>query len=92
MWTQGECDRPLRRISRRAGLPAVSWHVLRHTFASHLAMKGASMRAIQELLGHAHVTTTMRYAHMSPSAQRDTVALLDQLPVRTSGTRSSEVN
>jgi hypothetical protein len=30
MWTQDECDRPLRRISRRAGLPAVSWHVLRH--------------------------------------------------------------
>jgi integrase len=77
MWTQDECDRPLRRISRRAGLPAVSWHVLRHTFASHLAMRGAPMKAIQELLGHAHIATTLRYAHLSPSAKRDAVALLE---------------
>jgi len=35
-------------------------HILRHTFCSHLAMRGAAVRAIQELAGHADLTTTMR--------------------------------
>ena len=77
MWTQDECDRPLARICRRAGLAPVSWHVLRHTFASHLAIRGAPLKAIQELLGHSQISTTMRYAHLTPAAKRDAVALLD---------------
>lgn len=77
MWTQDECDRPLERISKRAGLAPVSWHVLRHTFASHLAMRGAPLKAIQELLGHSQISTTMRYAHLTPATKREAVALLD---------------
>jgi integrase len=53
------------------------WHVLRHTFASHLAMRGAPLKAIQELLGHATIEMTMRYAHLSPQVGIDAVALLD---------------
>ena len=53
------------------------WHMLRHTFASHLVMKGAPLKAMQELLGHSSIETTMRYAHLSPGITRDAVAILE---------------
>ena len=62
-----------------AGLRAAGWHVLRHTFASHLAMRGVPLKVIQELLGHATIQMTMRYGHLSPDVSRDAVRLLDQL-------------
>lgn len=65
---------------KRAGLRRIGWHVLRHTFASHLAMRGAPLKAIQELLGHATIEMTMRYAHLSPDARREVVRLLDGDP------------
>jgi len=60
-----------------AGIREVTCHTLRHTFASHLTMAGASMKAIQELMGHAHIQTTMRYAHLGSSSLRETVNLLE---------------
>jgi len=53
-------------------------HVLRHTFCSHLAMKGAPARAIQELAGHQDLSTTQRYMHLSPAAIEGAIRLLDQ--------------
>jgi integrase len=59
----------LEAAQRRAGLVVLgALHKLRHTFCSHLAMKGAPAKAIQELAGHTDLTTTMRYMHLSPSA------------------------
>ena len=69
--------RELRAICRQAGLRKIRWHTLRHSFASHLAMAGASMKAIQELLGHADITTTLRYAHLTPTALKEAVSLLE---------------
>ena len=40
-------------------------------------MRGAPLKAVQELLGHATIEMTMRYAHLSPDTRRDAVALLD---------------
>jgi integrase len=48
-------------------------HDLRHTFASHLVMEGAPLPVVQELLGHAQITTTMVYAHLAPNIHRDQV-------------------
>lgn len=67
------------RAQRRAGLEATgNVHILRHTFCSHLAMKGAPAKAIQELAGHAHLSTTLRYMHLSPSVRERAIDLLNE--------------
>lgn len=77
MLRRAECRRPLMYACRKAGLRQVGWHVLRHTFASHLAMRGVPLKAVQELLGHATIEMTMRYSHLSPHVAREAVKLLD---------------
>lgn len=52
--------------------------MLRHTFCSHLAMRGAPARAVQELAGHKDLSTTQRYMHLSPAAIKGAIRLLDQ--------------
>jgi integrase len=58
-------SRAFDRDARRAEVGG-SLHWLRHTYASHHAMRGTPMRTLQQLLGHASVVTTERYAHLSP--------------------------
>ncbi len=60
-----------------AGIRRITWHVLRHTFASELAIKGVPLHAVQTLLGHTTIMTTMRYSHVAPSALRTAIDLLD---------------
>jgi integrase len=67
----------LMRAARRAGLESNGPHRLRHTFCSHLAMQGAPSRAIQELAGHADLSTTQRYLYLSPAALDAAIRLLD---------------
>ena len=58
--TQSPIEAALRFGCKRAGLRTIGSHVLRHTFCSHLAMRGAAPKAIQELLGHSTLTMTLR--------------------------------
>ncbi len=90
-WRRGSRVRARRRTSvlaagdpwtlvaacRRAKLPELGIRALRHTFASHLTMRGVSMRSVQELMGHQSILQTMVYSHLSPDAKRDAVRLLD---------------
>jgi len=73
-----------KRAARRAGVVRGSStsggggvHILRHTFCSHLAMRGAPARAIQELAGHADLSMTQRYMHLSPAALDAAIRLLE---------------
>ncbi len=67
----------LEKLCKKAGLRRITWHVLRHTFASHLAMKGVPLNTVQLLLGHSTIMMTMRYAHVAPSAMRSAIELLN---------------
>lgn len=77
MLSREQCHRPLAMACKRAGLRRVGWHVLRHTFCSHLAIRGVPIKTIQELARHATVLMTMRYAHLTPDVREDAINLLD---------------
>ena len=78
MLTKNGTKHPLWRACKRAGLRLVGWHCLRHTFASHLAMRGVPLISVQQMLGHSTIEMTMRYAHLAPAVNRQAVDLLDQ--------------
>jgi integrase len=75
----------MKSAQRLAGLKATgNFHILRHTFCSHLAMRGAPAKVIQELAGHVQLSTTMKYMHLSPGHKEQAIRLLDRRPVESS--------
>ena len=91
-FTQKMVQDRVRWAARRAQLEADGVHILRHTFCSHLAMRGAPARAIQELAGHQDLSTTQRYMHLSPAAKESAIRLLDgPMPAELSGEDTSNL-
>ena len=66
-------------------------HKLRHTFASHLVMRGVPLRVVQLLLGHSSIAMTERYAHLQPSSMTGAIALLDAGSTRAGNLLASQV-
>lgn len=76
-WNSPRLNARLAKACEKAGMRKITWHTLRHTFATHLAMKGVPLNTVQTLLGHSTITTTMRYAHVAPSTLQDAIRLLN---------------
>jgi integrase len=82
----GPDGKPLKDIKRsfvtalrKAGIQGFHFHDLRHTSASHLLMRGASLKSVQEHLGHSTIAMTQRYSHLSQDFQKEQIQLLNGL-------------
>jgi len=80
--TASMTEQRLSRAVSRAGISReqghITWHDLRHTYGSHLAMRGVPLKVTQELMGHATLEMTLRYAHLAPEARERAVQQLDR--------------
>lgn len=72
----------MARIVQRAcdsvGLRRVTWHALRHSYATQLVTAGVPITVVKELLGHSTIEMTMRYAHLAPSSLQEAVEVLNE--------------
>jgi len=68
-----------KKALQNAGIFDFRFHDLRHTFASQMIMRGASLKDVQEILGHKTLTMTLRYAHLSQEHKKKAVNLLNDL-------------
>jgi len=76
--TESALREAVARAARRANLRSTGPHMLRHTFCSHLTMRGAVPGAIQALTGHRDLGTTQRYMHLSPAAIDSAIRLISR--------------
>ena len=75
--TQHNVQNLVNAAAKEAGIKN-GVHILRHSFCSHLSMRGAPPAFIQQLTGHKNVSTTQMYMHLSPSASDIAIQLLDE--------------
>ena len=79
----------LHRIQRRAGLPRIRFHDLRHTFATLMLEQGADIKTVSYMLGHSDVRFTMnRYMHVTEALQKNAAAAMSEI-IQTHGCKSA---
>ncbi len=69
--------RTFERAMREAGIDSTDFKILRHTYASHLVMKGVDIRTVQRLLGHHSIKMTEKYSHLAPDHLQSVANYLD---------------
>ena len=78
MIQKNKLRKELMKVTKKAGFPDVTKiHTLRHTFASHLVMKGVDLATVKKLMGHSDIETTMIYSHLAQDHLSDVVSKLD---------------
>jgi site-specific recombinase XerD len=82
----------IMKVYKKAGIQGTNLHTLRHTFASHLIMKGVDPRTVQEYLGHSSLQITEKYSHLSKSHRRGAINVLSfGAPIETKLKQIGEV-
>ena len=77
--SQSQSEKQLKKFFYQAGIKKnISWHGLRHTFASHMANNNVNVQVIKELLGHSDIKTTMRYVHIAQESLVKAIDVLEQ--------------
>ena len=84
-------DRSFKTACRKAGIPDLRFHDLRHTAATQMVMGGVDLVTVKEILGHSKIEMTMRYAHPTPENKRKAVAVLESVFSDKHGTKQAQM-
>jgi integrase len=82
VWRSGAIRTAFENAIKEAKLDDLRFHDLRHHFASWFVMRGGSLQALKEILGHADLKITLRYAHLAPEHLRGEIVKTERLADR----------